>query len=60
MSQNGDQISQASMNRGESDNFTSDSNKFHIKLPAIKKRADPEINSERFIEYVNNLPMGNK
>jgi hypothetical protein len=56
MSQNGDQVSQSSMHRGESESYTSDSNK--LRLPEIKKqRADPEINSDRIIGFVNNLPI---
>jgi hypothetical protein len=56
MSQNGDHVSQASINRGgESDHFTSDSNKFN--LPDIKKPPyDPDINSENFKNLINNLP----
>lgn len=55
MSQNGDHASQTSMNRGESDNFTSDSNKFNI--PEIKKpTVDPDINSENFKSIINKLP----
>ena len=55
MSQNGDHASQTSMNRGESDNFTSDSNKFNI--PEIKKQIiDPDINSENIKNIINKLP----
>ena len=55
MSQNGDHASQTSMNRGESDNFTSDSNKFNI--PDIKKpTVDPDINSENIKNIINKLP----
>ena len=55
MSQNGDHASQTSMNRGESDNFTSDSNKFNI--PDIKKPTiDPDINSENIKNIINKLP----
>lgn len=44
------------MNRGESDNFTSDSNK--INIPEIRKQpTDPEINSDTFIGFVKKLPI---
>jgi hypothetical protein len=46
------------MNRGESDCFTSDSNKFNLsRLPVTRQRADPDINSARFIGVVENLPI---
>lgn len=57
--QNGDAVSQSSMHRGESDYYTSDSNR--LKLPEIQKqKADPDINSDRFINIVDGLPIGNR
>ena len=44
------------MIRGESDHFTSDSNKFNI--PDIKKAPiDPNLNSEPILGFVNKLPI---
>ena len=44
------------MHRGESESYTSDSNKF--KIPEIPKlKPDPDINSARIIGFMNNLPI---
>lgn len=54
-SQNGDMISQSSMNRGESDNYTNDSNKLNLsQMPGMILLKKPsEINSDTMIDFVN-------
>lgn len=51
---NSDRVSQNTMNRGESDCFTNDSNKLNI-IEMLKKQDG--INSDTVIHFVNNLPI---